>query len=405
MELELRADDDDRPARVVDALAEQVLAEPALLALEHVAQGLQAVVAGAGDRAAAAAVVDQGVARLLEHPLLVADDDLGRAELEEPLQPVVAVDDAAVEVVEVRRREAAAVQLDHRPQVRRDHRQDREDHPLGARAGAAERLDEAQPLDRLLAALAAGGADFDVERARELVEVHPTDDVADRLRAHAGPEHAAAAGARAVLLVELPELGLAERQHRLEVLDLVARLADLVLEPGGLLLEPLALALQRVLRCRPGGRRSSARSAGLVGLALLELLVDALRLGRDDLAQARRRVLADLRRRPRRRPRPSVRTRSCPRSSCRLELGELRLEGLDGLDDRLGPAGALGLEVGPRAGERRVQLVLAAVELGAQLVLDLGELLARPCRRGPRTPPRVAAARALRASSSTCVTM
>jgi hypothetical protein len=38
VELELRTDDDDRAARVVDALAEQVLAEPALLALEHVAE-------------------------------------------------------------------------------------------------------------------------------------------------------------------------------------------------------------------------------------------------------------------------------------------------------------------------------------------------------------------------------
>ena len=38
VQLERRADDDDRAARVVDALAEQVLAEPALLALEHVAE-------------------------------------------------------------------------------------------------------------------------------------------------------------------------------------------------------------------------------------------------------------------------------------------------------------------------------------------------------------------------------
>jgi hypothetical protein len=41
VQLQLRADDDDRTAGVVDALAEQVLAEPALLALEQVAQGLQ----------------------------------------------------------------------------------------------------------------------------------------------------------------------------------------------------------------------------------------------------------------------------------------------------------------------------------------------------------------------------
>ena len=41
VQLELRADDDDRAAGVVDALAEQVLAEAALLALEHVGQRLQ----------------------------------------------------------------------------------------------------------------------------------------------------------------------------------------------------------------------------------------------------------------------------------------------------------------------------------------------------------------------------
>ena len=36
--LQLRADDDHAAGRVVDALAQQVLAEPALLALDHVGQ-------------------------------------------------------------------------------------------------------------------------------------------------------------------------------------------------------------------------------------------------------------------------------------------------------------------------------------------------------------------------------
>ena len=39
VQLQRRADHDDRAARVVDALAQQVLAEAALLALEHVATG------------------------------------------------------------------------------------------------------------------------------------------------------------------------------------------------------------------------------------------------------------------------------------------------------------------------------------------------------------------------------
>src|SRR5439155_7847039 len=38
MQLEFRADDDDRTARVIDALAEQVLAETSALALEHIAE-------------------------------------------------------------------------------------------------------------------------------------------------------------------------------------------------------------------------------------------------------------------------------------------------------------------------------------------------------------------------------
>src|SRR4029077_14877383 len=169
VELELRPNDDDRAARVVDALAEQVLAEPALLALQHVGQRLEAMVAGPGDRPAAAAVVDERVARLLEHPLLVADDDLRGSQLEQSLEPVVAVDDAAVEVVQVGRGEAAAIELDHRPEVRRDDRQDGQDKSGPARAGGGGGLDEAEPLDGLLAPLAGAGTDFDMERASQLL--------------------------------------------------------------------------------------------------------------------------------------------------------------------------------------------------------------------------------------------
>ena len=294
VQLELRPDHDDRPARVVDALAEQVLAEPALLALEHVGQALEAVVAGAGDRAAAAAVVDQRVACLLEHPLLVADDDLRGAQLEQSLEPVVAVDDAAIEVVEVGGREAAAVELDHRAQVRRDDRQDGQDHPVRSRAGAAEGLDEAQPLDRLLAPLAGARPDLDVERASQLLEVHPADDLADRLGAHPGPEDAAALGARPVALVEVAVLGLAERLHRLERFELVAQLAQLVLGPLRLLLELLALVAERVVHRGPQVLDLLLDGACLVGLALLEVGVHLLGVLADDLAQASGRLLAAL---------------------------------------------------------------------------------------------------------------
>src|SRR5262249_31640914 len=127
---QLGTDDDDGAGGVIDALAEQVLAEAALLALDHVGQRLQRAVAGAEHGALAAIVVEEGIGRLLQHALFVADDDLGGVEVDELLEAVVAVDDAAIEIVEIARREVAAVEEDQRAQVRRDDRNALEDHPL-----------------------------------------------------------------------------------------------------------------------------------------------------------------------------------------------------------------------------------------------------------------------------------
>src|SRR5215472_14870163 len=46
MQLELGADHDDRATRIVDALAKQILPEPALLALEHDYSGRSVIVVG-----------------------------------------------------------------------------------------------------------------------------------------------------------------------------------------------------------------------------------------------------------------------------------------------------------------------------------------------------------------------
>ena len=143
-----------RAGRVIDALAEQVLAEAALLALDHVGQRLERAVAGAEHRPLAAVVVEQRVHRLLQHPLLVADDDLGRVEIHQLLEPVVAVDDAAIEIVQVAGGEVAAVEQHERPQVRRDDRDALQHHPLGlvlraAQARIAQRFDHLEPLDEV----------------------------------------------------------------------------------------------------------------------------------------------------------------------------------------------------------------------------------------------------------------
>src|SRR3546814_13748499 len=87
--------------------------------------------------------------RFLQHALLVADDDVRRAQFHQPFQAVVAVDDATVEVVEVRRRKAAAVERHQRTQLGRDHGDDFQDHPLGAVAALDEALYDLQPLDEI----------------------------------------------------------------------------------------------------------------------------------------------------------------------------------------------------------------------------------------------------------------
>ncbi|CQA09590.1 Uncharacterised protein [Mycobacteroides abscessus] len=131
VQLELRTDHDDRTARVVDALTEQVLTEPALLALEQIGQRLERAVARPCNRPAPAPIVEQRVHGLLQHPLLVVDDDLGRTQIDQSLEAVVAVDHAAVQVVQVGGREAATVELNHRAQFRWDHRHRVQHHATG----------------------------------------------------------------------------------------------------------------------------------------------------------------------------------------------------------------------------------------------------------------------------------
>src|SRR5690606_34495063 len=114
---------------------------------------------------------------------------LRRVQLDEPLEAVVAVDDAAVEIVEIARREAAAVEGDEGTQVRREHRDDREHHPLGAVAAVTEGLDDLEALRVLLALrLARRVREVLAQLLREGVDVDLPEHLEDGLAAHAGVE-------------------------------------------------------------------------------------------------------------------------------------------------------------------------------------------------------------------------
>src|SRR5690625_1039470 len=189
VKLELRSDHDDTTAGVIHPLAEQVLAEAALLATEQVGQAAQrAVGTGVHDRAAAAAVVDECIDCLLQHALLVAHDHLGRTLLDQLLQPVVAVDEPAVQVVQVTRREPATLDLNHGPQVGRHDRDDVKHHPGGLVAALDEAADDLKPLAGLGALVAAGAFHLSDEFFLEHLQVDGLEQLPDRFRAHLGVE-------------------------------------------------------------------------------------------------------------------------------------------------------------------------------------------------------------------------
>ena len=149
VELEVRADDDDRAAGIVHALTQQVLAEAALLTFKDVRDGLERAVGGAEDHFAAGAVLDQRVHSFLQQALFVVDHHLRGAEGLDVLEAVVAVDDAAVQVVQVGGGEAAAFERHQRAQVRRQHGQHGHDHPLGAVVAGLETFQYLEALDSL----------------------------------------------------------------------------------------------------------------------------------------------------------------------------------------------------------------------------------------------------------------
>src|SRR5690606_40364965 len=65
-------------------------------------------------------------------PTRRSSDLVRRAQLDQALQTVVTVDDTAIQVVQVRRRETAAVQRNQRAQLGRNDRNNGQDHPLRA---------------------------------------------------------------------------------------------------------------------------------------------------------------------------------------------------------------------------------------------------------------------------------
>ena len=79
---EFGSDNDNRTPRIVDALAEQVLTEPTLLAAEQARKRFQLAVGRSAQRFSPSAVVDKRVHRFLQHALFVFNDHFGRTQFD-----------------------------------------------------------------------------------------------------------------------------------------------------------------------------------------------------------------------------------------------------------------------------------------------------------------------------------
>ena len=197
---EFRTDNDNGTTGIVDTFAEEVLTETALLALQHVGEGFQRAVARAGDGASATAVIDQGIDSFLQHTFFVSDDDFRSAEFQKSLQTVISIDDAAIKVIQVGGGETAAIELDHRAQIRRNDRQDREDHPFRFVAGVQEGFDFFETADASDLALAAAFFDFFLQCLFQLWQIELFQQVLDGFGPHLGFEGFLAIGGYGILV-------------------------------------------------------------------------------------------------------------------------------------------------------------------------------------------------------------
>ena len=214
VQAQCRPHHDDRAPGVVDALAEQVLTEPALLALDHVGEGLQGPLVGAGDGSPAATVVEQRIHRFLQHALLVAHDDVGRVEVEETLQAVVAVDYAPIEIVQIGGCEATAVEGNEGTKIRRQHGQCIQHHPLRLVTGVGKRLHELEALRQLLdLRLGVRGRDLFAQRRDLTLDVQLLHEILDGLGTHLRRELVAEFLHGLVVLLVRQHLCMLERRH------------------------------------------------------------------------------------------------------------------------------------------------------------------------------------------------
>ena len=189
IESEIRTDNNNGTTRVIDALAEKILTETTGLAFKHVGEGLQRTIACTSHWAAMATVVEQGVHSFLQHALLITNDDIRCAQLEQVLETVVTIDDATIEIVQVGGRKAATFQRHERTKIRRNDWKNFHDHGFWTAVRLSKALAKLQALGQLLADLLGLGLGHRLFQFLDGIgKIDPAEDVTDGFSTHAHAE-------------------------------------------------------------------------------------------------------------------------------------------------------------------------------------------------------------------------
>ena len=106
----------------------------------------------------------------MKHPLLIANNDLGRQDFLQPSQAVVPIDHAAVKIIEIGRSKTSTIKLNHRTEIRWNHWDNVEHHPIGTGTSRDEVIDHAKTFDQLGAFLALTAIDVFTKLLRDFLK-------------------------------------------------------------------------------------------------------------------------------------------------------------------------------------------------------------------------------------------
>ncbi len=109
VEQKLRVAHDHGAPRIIHALAQQMLAQVAPLATDRVGQAFERLPTRPGEGTISVAVVKERVTRFLQEALLVVEHHLGCLQRRKTLHPVVAVNHALIEDIQIAGSESSAV--------------------------------------------------------------------------------------------------------------------------------------------------------------------------------------------------------------------------------------------------------------------------------------------------------